>query len=254
MTLVLAVTLASMVALAPRMAAAEGLFDFLFGNAPKQQAPQTSFFADPFGANPPPPASTPAPRPVSSSRYSSYCVRTCDGKYFPLVARGGSSPAQMCQTFCPASEIKIYSGSSIDNAVSAAGERYADSSNAYAYRKAFKAGCTCNGRDPAGLAQIDLSTDPSLRAGDVIATSKGLVAYSGVRVGIDQAAEFTPVADYPGLTSEVRARLGEMKVAPVSADMIADDVASPAANRDVSLSPAPASKSASPRAIRTSVD
>jgi hypothetical protein len=47
------------------------------------------------------------------------------------------------------------------------------------------------------------------------------VAYTGVRLGTDQTAEFTPVASYPGLTADVRARLGEMKVAPVSAEMVA---------------------------------
>ena len=57
----------------------------------------------------------------------------------------------------------------------------------------------------------------------MIATTDGLVAYSGVRVGNGQTAEFTPVASFPGLTAEVRARLGEMKVAPVRADTIADD-------------------------------
>ena len=94
------------------------------------------------------------------------------------------------------------------------GERYADSENAFAYRKALRADCTCNGRDPAGLAPVDLALDTSLRSGDVIATTDGLVAYTGVRVGAGQTAEFTPVASYPGLTAAVRARLGEMKVAP----------------------------------------
>jgi len=118
----------------------------------------------------------------------------------------------------------VYYGSSIDSAAATTGERYADSDNAYAYRKALRADCTCNGRDPAGLAPVDLTLDTSLRAGDVIATTSGLVAYSGVRIGNDQAAEFTPVASYPGLTAEVRARLGEMKVAPVRDEIAASDV------------------------------
>ncbi|MFX4481858.1 DUF2865 domain-containing protein, partial [Acinetobacter baumannii] len=90
--------------------------------------------------------------------------------------------------------------------------------NAFAYRKALRADCTCNGKDPGGLAPIDISLDGSLRAGDVLATASGLVAYSGIRVGNDQAADFTPVSSYPGLTAEVRARLGEIKVAPVNAE------------------------------------
>ena len=121
-------------------------------------------------------------------------------------------------------------GSTIDDAASSNGERYADSENAFAYRKALRADCTCNGRDPAGLAPVDLTLDTSLRPGDVIATTDGLVAYSGVKVGVNQTAEFTPVASYPGLTAEVRARLGEMKVAPVSAETLAEQAPLPEAS------------------------
>jgi hypothetical protein len=128
----------------------------------------------------------------------------------------------MCQAFCPASATKVYFGSNIDYAYSANGERYANSENAFAYRKALRADCTCNGKDPGGLAPIDISLDGSLRPGDVLATTSGLVAYSGVRVGNDQTAEFTPISSYPGLTAEVRARLSEMKVAPVTAELNAE--------------------------------
>ena len=151
-----------------------------------------------------------------------FCVRSCDGKYFPVNARGNATPAQLCQAFCPASVTKVYFGSNIDYAASANGERYGNSETAFAYRKALRADCTCNGKDSGGLVPIDISLDGSLRPGDVIATASGLVAYSGIRVGNDQAAEFTPVASYPGLTAEVRARLGEMKVAPVSAEVNAE--------------------------------
>ena len=206
---------------APGAASAEGLFDMLFGGfkQPQHQAPQASFFADP--------SATPQPAPVRTSGGSgpAFCVRSCDGRYFPL-SRGNASPVQLCQAFCPASPTKVFFGSNIDGATAAGGERYADSENAYAYRKALRADCTCNGRNSAGLAPVDLMLDTSLRAGDVIATTDGLVAYSGVRLGNNQAAEFTPVASYPGLTPEVRARLGEMKVAPVSAEMIADEAPS----------------------------
>ena len=156
-------------------------------------------------------------------------MRSCDGRYFPLT-RGNATPVQMCQAFCPASPTKVFYGSTIDNAASSSGERYADSENAFAYRKALRADCTCNGRDPAGLAPVDLTLDTSLRPGDVIATTDGLVAYSGVKVGVNQTAEFTPVASYPGLTPEVRARLGEMKVAPVSAETLAEQAPLPEAN------------------------
>ena len=221
MMLIAAAALIGSVALTPRVASAEGLFDFLFGGIQKQQrqAPaQSNFFADPFGLNQQP---APPPRPVASDSGPAFCVRSCDGKYFPL-ARGNATPVQMCQAFCPASPTKVFFGSTIEGASSGNGERYADSENAFAFRKALRADCTCNGRDPAGLAPVDLMLDTSLRPGDIIATTSGLVAYSGVRVGTGQTAEFTPVASYPGLTADVRARLGEMKVAPVAAEMIGE--------------------------------
>ena len=158
----------------------------------------------------------------------------------------------MCQAFCPASATKVFFGSSIDGASSSNGERYADSENAFAYRKALRADCTCNGRDPAGLAPVDLTLDTSLRPGDVIATTSGLVAYSGVRA--NQTAEFTPVASYPGLTADVRARLGEMKVAPVTAEMIAGNAPLPETSRDVALPASSVPKNVSTRAKRAEVN
>jgi len=255
MMLVAATALIGSLALAPRIASAEGLFDFFFGGAPKQQqrqAPaQANFFADPFGLNQQP---APPPRQVASGGSGpAFCVRSCDGKYFPLMARGNATPVQMCQAFCPASTTKVFFGSTIDGASSVSGERYADSENAFAYRKALRADCTCNGRDPAGLAPVDLTLDTSLRPGDVIATTSGLVAYSGVRVGVNQTAEFTPVASYPGLTAEVRARLGEMKVAPVAAEMVSE-VPLPEASRDVVLPATSVPKNASTRAKRAEVN
>lgn len=208
----------------PDAALAEGLFDF-FGFGQKPQArpaapPQASFFADPQSNMPQMAPPVAAPRVAGSG--PAFCVRGCDGKYFPVHARGNATPAQLCQAFCPASATKVYFGSTIDYATSASGERYASSENAFAYRKALRADCTCNGRDSGGLVPIDISLDGSLRSGDVVATASGLVAYTGIRVGNDQAAEFTPVASYPGLTADVRARLGEMKVAPVSAEVSPD--------------------------------
>jgi hypothetical protein len=251
--LVAAAALAGSVTLAPHVAAAEGLFDFLFGGAPKQQqrqAPaQANFFADPFGLNQ---QAAPPPRQVASGSGPAFCVRSCDGKYFPLM-RGNASPVQMCQAFCPASTTKVFYGSTIDGASAVNGERYADSENAFAYRKALRADCTCNGRDPAGLAPVDLTLDTSLRPGDVIATTNGLVAYSGVRVGASQTAEFTPVASYPGLTADVRARLGEMKVAPVAAEMVGE-VPLPEASRDVALPATSVPKNVSTRAKRAEVN
>ncbi|HEX7789278.1 MAG TPA: DUF2865 domain-containing protein [Afipia sp.] len=236
MTPILTLMLAIPVALAPRTASA-GIFDFLFGGdkperrAPQQQQPPSNAFADPFGLSNPNPA---PPVAAPGGRFTTYCVRACDGRYFPLTSRGGSTPAQMCQSFCPAAQTKVFSGNSIDYAVGNMGERYVDIPNAFAYRKALKADCTCNGRDPAGLAPVDLSLDTTLRPGDIVATSNGLVAYSGTNSADGQTAQFTPVNNYPGLTQELRARLGEMKVAPVSAELSEDTYSS--SSQDITAS------------------
>jgi len=233
-----AIALTAALGLTANPAAAQNFFDMLFGNGaqrPQQHgAPaQASFFADPFGLNQQ--AAPPQQRQASAGGGPAFCVRSCDGKYFPLQIRGGATPAQMCQAFCPAGNAKVYFGSQIDNARAASGERYADSANAFAYRKALKPDCTCNGRDPAGLAQIELSQDTSLRAGDIVATATGLAAYNGIRLGAEQTPDFTPVADYPGLTASLRARLGEMKVSPAK-DRLADQIAeAPPAGREVAL-------------------
>lgn len=242
---IIAMALAASAILAPGPAGAEGLFDLLFGGLTKLQpqhaAPQANSLLDPS-------SSQPAPQPRTANAGGSgpaFCVRSCDGRYFPLM-RSSASPVQMCQAFCPASATRVYYGSAIDYATAANGERYADSENAYAYRKALRADCTCNGRDPAGLAPVDLALDSSLRPGDVVATTEGLVAYSGPR-GTTPTTDFTPVAAYQGLTSQARARLTEMKVAPVRAETVAGDMpviesspVSAAAPMSIAPKPAPA--------------
>jgi len=251
-TLVIAATLVGAFALAPGSVSAEGLFDFLFGGVqnqkPARQAPAQANF-DPFGVNQPA-HSAPAPAPRVAGSGPAFCVRSCDGKYFPVTMRGNVSPVQTCQAFCPASPTKVFYGSNIDSATAGNGERYADSDNAFAYRKALRADCTCNGRSPSGLAPVDLTLDTSLRSGDVVATTDGLVAYTGVRLGTDQTAEFTPVASYPGLTADVRARLGEMKVAPVSAETVAANAPLPETRRDVELPTASIPKAAAPKPLK----
>ena len=88
----------------------------------------------------------------------------------------------------------------------------------------------------------------------MIATTSGLVAYTGVKLGASQTAEFTPVASYPGLTADVRARLGEMKVAPVSAEMVAANAPLPETARDVVLPATSVPKAVATRAKRAEVD
>lgn len=142
-----------------------------------------------------------------------FCVRTCDGRYFPVRSRPGMSTAQACQAFCPATETRLYAGSNIDYAVARDGSSYAAMPNAYVYRKQLVDGCSCNGRNAFGLAQIDVKNDPTLRRGDVVATREGLVAYAGDR---NQRADFTPVESYPGFSRSYRETLSDIRIMPPS--------------------------------------
>ena len=63
-----------------------------------------------------------------------FCVRTCDGRYFPISASDNQSRAASCNNFCPASDTKVVYGGSIDSAVTESGKAYSDLPNAYRYR------------------------------------------------------------------------------------------------------------------------
>jgi hypothetical protein len=104
-----------------------------------------------------------------------YCVRTCDGRYFPIAGTSNESKAASCNSFCPASETKLVYGGNIDSAVTEAGKPYSELPNAFRYRKEAVAGCTCNGKDQFGLAQVKIENDPTLRKGDLVASANGLM-------------------------------------------------------------------------------
>ena len=104
-----------------------------------------------------------------------YCVRTCDGRYFPISASDSQGRAASCSSFCPASETKVVYGSNIDNAATESGRPYSELPNAFRYRNELVAGCTCNGTDQIGLAPVRIENDPTLRKGDIVAGADGLM-------------------------------------------------------------------------------
>jgi Protein of unknown function (DUF2865) len=188
-------------------ASAQGLFERIFGglrHALENSRPPANIraFADP---------STDPNRPPRTEIGLSkgFCVRTCDGRFFPVQSHVGMSAAESCVRFCPASQTRLYSGVDIDSAVARDGGRYADLASAFLYREHLVDGCTCNGRDQFGLASVDVSTDPTLRPGDVVATKMGLVAVTGVK---NKTAEFTPIGSFRYMPKSYRDRLSGRKV------------------------------------------
>jgi hypothetical protein len=194
----------------PAPAAAQNLFDFFFNSARRPSPPPSvTAYADPqpdvFGAKP----SDSGPR-VETGPSVSYCVRLCDGRFFP-IQRSAATPVEICNSFCPAARTKIFSGGSIDHAVAHDGTRYADLDSAFVYRTRVVPGCTCNGKDAFGLVGMKASEDPTLRQGDVVATEQGFVAYTGSH---KRTADFTPINSASGVPAESRRKLAQTRIAP----------------------------------------
>ena len=188
-------------AIAP-MAQAQDFFSALFGGLSRSRGPsiRLPFFNEgaPFA-----PADA---RPRYSGGGQAYCVRTCDGRYFPISASDNQSRAASCNSFCPASDTKIVYGSSIDAAATETGKPYSELPNAFRYRTELVAGCTCNGKEQIGLAPVKIENDPTLRKGDIVAGEGGLVVANRGADKRGASLNFSPASD------KVRARYQRVPV------------------------------------------
>lgn len=192
-------------AFAAAPAAAEGLFDFLFGGA---RRPSVSSYSDPYGGQA---SQRPAEPALEAGPSVAFCVRLCDGRYFPIQRTSNSNPVRTCSAFCPTARTKVFSGSEINTAAANDGSRYKDLPNAFVYRDRKVADCTCNGKDAYGLVTAEAKDDPTLQPGDIVATDRGFVAYNG---SSRRSKEFTPIGSYSGLPAELRRKLAGAKIAP----------------------------------------
>lgn len=197
---------------------ANDFFSALFGAMTGQGQPSAArgylpYAGDGSNGAPAPVAQSPSQAPVhtaNSGGRQAYCVRTCDGRYFPINVSNGQSRAESCNSFCPASETKVFYGSSIDHAASDHGKTYSSLPNAFRYRNEIVAGCTCNGKDQFGLAKIDVKDDPTLRKGDIVASKDGLVVAGSRPDRRSASLNFSPAspaikakfAQYPVVASE----------------------------------------------------
>jgi Protein of unknown function (DUF2865) len=121
--------------------------------------------------------------------YSTVCVRTCDGAYFPIsystVPDRFGADAQTCQRLCPAAEATLYTyrnpGEEIDQAVSVSGAPYTALPNAFRYRKELVSGCACRRPGESWADALHSADDSStLESGDVIVTDKNQKALTQI--------------------------------------------------------------------------
>jgi hypothetical protein len=123
-----------------------------------------------------------------------FCVRSCDGRYFPLQGPDSESRAASCNNFCPASKTEVVYGSTIDDAATTNGKPYSELPNAFRYRNEIVAGCSCNGKDQFGLAPVKVEDDPTLRKGDLVAGADGLMVAGRGADRRGASLNFTPAS------------------------------------------------------------
>jgi hypothetical protein len=160
----------------------------------------------PFGENPFAPTSEGRARVGTSGSSQAYCVRGCDGRYFPVAGSDAQSRAAACNGFCPASETKLVYGSNIDNAATESGKPYSELPNAFRYRNEIVPGCTCNGKDQIGLAPVKIENDPTLRKGDIVVSAAGLMVARGGPDRRGASLNFSPAS------GQLRARYQQVPV------------------------------------------
>ena len=172
-------------------AQAEDFFSALFGGFRHLAPPQMVL---PFANEGAPQGDVPRAHTVYGGGQA-YCVRSCDGRYFPISGPDNQSKAASCNSFCPASETMLVYGGNIDNAATETGKPYSELPNAFRYRNELVAGCTCNGKDQVGLAPVRIENDPTLRKGDIVAGSDGLVVAGRGADKRGASLNFSPVPE-----------------------------------------------------------
>ena len=214
--------------LAPQPAAAQGFFEAIFGGIkPRYQEPARldvpSYAPSGYGERAPTvdlrpryqqPSVQTAPTASAAGSSGVYCVRMCDGRYFPVPRTSGVdlNPAKVCNALCPAAKTKVFKGSNPERSVAADGTSYDDLDNALAFRDKVVPDCSCTGRGPGGLAQIDVQSDPTLRAGDVVVTAEGPSVFKGSGHFPYKTADFTPVGNLGKVHADLRKHLSGVQV------------------------------------------
>lgn len=141
---------------------------------------------------------------LSSDPYvGGFCVRTCDGYFFPLIKSTRATRQQSCELACPSAQMEIFDGATIETARNRKGQRYSALPRAFAFRdKAFGA-CACN--DPAtsqAYFERTAKADPTLHSGDILVETDGAFVYSG--------SKLVPLGNASFMSSGLRDRLRVM--------------------------------------------
>lgn len=163
-------------------------------------APAPNFFPMPGFEQAPGLESAQRPRPrvyitTRSERggRQNFCVRTCDGRFFPLPRVSEAADIKTCEAACPAAEVKLYSGSEIDSARTEQGETYKALANAFRFQREMVPQCSCSAGTSTGLSPIAIEDDMTLRTGDIIAADDGF-RIAAISSGQRRSVLFRPLS------------------------------------------------------------
>ena len=122
---------------------------------------------------------------AQSGTYTTLCVRTCDGYYYPISF--ATSPARFaddeaaCKATCPASDASLYvrrTTEDIRTATSISGRPYTELPNAFRYRQQFDPACSCRKVGQSWADALGQVKDGTVERGDIVVTDEKAKALS----------------------------------------------------------------------------
>jgi hypothetical protein len=146
-----------------------------------------------------------------SGGYRVFCVRLCDGFFYPMGTTGSDESTQdmLCRSGCPDAKTAVFrgnSGSDPGEAQNEAGERYADLPVAFKFRTSLTAECTCR-RDPGRTEELTAYKDPTLKPGDAVVTNGGAMIFVGGRRPPFAPSDFASLRDSDAVSKSARSAL-----------------------------------------------
>ncbi|OAI26169.1 hypothetical protein A1351_15410 [Methylosinus sp. R-45379] len=156
----------------------------------------------------------------------SYCVRECDGYFFPVglysSANDTASHQRACGRLCPGARTTLYvmrgGTDKMEDAVAArGGATYARLMAALQRKNEGKAEgekdkeCSCHAGQTNESSIEAIYLDPTLRRGDAVMTTHGVEIFHGASRYPYSKSDFRPLARSPDLDEPIRRRLAALE-------------------------------------------
>ena len=122
-----------------------------------------------------------------------FCVRTCDGYFFPLIKSAQQTKQASCEYACPSAPVAYYHGASIESARNLKGEKYTALPTAFKFREKVSQGCTCHPPEESQENSLKIvGNDPTAHSGDIVVGQKGALVYQGKQaIPIDRSRQLS---------------------------------------------------------------